>query len=305
MPTETPQPISIPVPPEWVFKNRSRARIVPSQEVMQQKQAMFVWERMEYPESGGQLAWFKGVPHPAKGHPFPEAIYAVNFVKRMTRNSLIGLVQKDLWKEYLGFILSLPKQRTKKIERFLTMYTDIANRVIAPYILEDRYLTPCAHEIKNFIERFLVKLGIGKEIAQNFAEVFAAQIEYDNAYRLRIEDAMSETTKEKLMESPGRELVRLGGIIMQREPNHGTGESFPKILGALSKVLYVPWYKKMFLKCVEESDFKNFQLDEADRYHVLLWADYNFLGMTLDERIKMYEAFHKDGLPPRIIYQPQ
>lgn len=302
--SETTQPLTIPIPPEWVFKAHKN-RLQPSQEVMQTQQAMFVWERMEYPESGGQLAWFKGVPHPAKGHPFPEAIYAVNFIKRMTRNSIIGLVQKDLWKEYLGFFLSSPKQRVRKIERFLTMYTDIANRVVSPYILEDKYLTECSGEILKFTKRFLEAIGVSSEIAQNFAEVFAAQIEYDNAYRLRIEDAMSETTKERIMADPRKELVRLGEIIMSREPNHGTGESFPKILGAISKILILPWYKRMFLDCVEESDFKNFQLDAADRYHVLLWADYNFLGKTLEERIKMYTEIHKDGFPPRIVYNPQ
>jgi hypothetical protein len=298
------QPLSIPVPPDWVFKYRKN-RLAPAQEVMQQQQAMFIWERMEYPETGGQLAWFNGVPYPAKGHPFPEAIYAVNFVKRMTRNSIIGLIQKDLWKEYIGFFLSFPKHRIKKIERFLTMYTDIANRVISPYILEDQYLSPCSREILKFTKLFLMKIGVNSEIAQNFAEVFTAQIEYDNAYRLRIEDAMSETTKEKIIENPGKELVRLGQIIMSREPNKGTGESFPKILGGIAKILQFPWYKKIFNECVKESNFENFQLDEGDRYHVLLWADYNFLGKSLDERIKIYSEIHKDGFPQRIIYKPQ
>ena len=302
--SDTPLPLQVPYPPDYVFKYRKN-RLAPAQEVMQQQQAMFVWERMEYPESGGQHAWFKGVPYPAKGHPFPEAIYAVNFAKRMTREFIIGFINRDMWKEYLAFLLSGKKAKIKKLERFITMYTNIAKKPMEPYILEDKYLSECAYEIFDFIRKFLGRLGIDNSVSHNFAEVFAAQIEYDNAYRLRIEDAMSETTKEAMMKNPGKELVRLGAIIMAREPNQGTGDRFPRILGMLSKVLLIPSYRRIFTDCIKESTFENFQLDDADGYHVLLWADYNFLGKTLDERLKIYAGHHKDGYPPRIIYRPQ
>lgn len=299
------QPLSIPYPPDFVFKYRTRARVAPAQDVMQQQQAMFVWEKMDYPPEGGQLAYFKGVPYPSKGHPFPEAIYAVNVAKRMTREFIIGFINRDMWKEYLGFIFSSKKNKVRKLNRFLLMYTNIAAKVTAPYILEDKYLSECPYEILDFTRKFLGRLGVDNVIAHNFAEVFAAQIEYDNAYRLRIEDAMSETTKEKMIKNPGKELVKLGNIIMAREPNEGTGDRFPKILGMLAKVLWVPKYKRIFTECVKESKFENFQLDEADRYHVLLWADYNFLGKTLGERLEMYSEIHRDGYPPRIVYTPQ
>ncbi len=305
---ETPQdkqPLSIPYPPDFVFKNRNKARIAPAQEVMQQQQAMFIFERMDYPESGGQLAYFKDVPYPAKGHPFPEAIYAVNFVKRITRNSILGFINKDLWKEYIGFMLSSKKNKIKKISRFLELYVEIANKVIAPYILEERYFSPCSYEILDFTRKFLARIGIENSLAYNFAEIFASQIEYDNAYRLRIEDAMSETTKELLMADPRKELVRLGQIIAGREPRGGTGDRFPRILGMLSNIFLIPKYKKIFVDCVKESNFENFQLDDADRYHILLWADYNFLGKTQEERVKMYTEIHKNGYPPRIVYTPQ
>lgn len=299
-----PQELNVPYPPDFVFKYRNKARISPAQEVMQAKQAMFVFERMDYPEEGGQLAYFKGVPYPAKGHPFPEAVYAVNFVKRMSRNAILGFINKDLWKEYLGFLFSSKKNKINKLSRFVELYCDIANKVIAPYILEERYLTPCSYEILDFIRRFLRKIGVEGSLADNFAEVFSSQIEYDNAYRLRIEDAMSETSQESMMEDPIGELIKLGEVVTQRDPSIHNSERFRKILGTVAKLLWIPKYKRIFIECIKESTFENFQLDDADRYHVLLWADYNFLGLSLDDRIKQYTEIHKDGLPPRLIYSP-
>lgn len=299
-----PQPLNIPYPPDYVFKYRNKNRVAPAQEVMESRQAMFVFERMEYPESGGQFAYFKDVPYPAKGHPFPEAIYAMNFVKRFSRNAVMGFAKKDMWKEGLGFILSSKKNKIKKITRFLDLYNDIAKKVVAPYILEERYLSTCAREILVFLNSFLIKLGISDSVAHEFAETFACQIDYDNAYRFRIEDIMSETTGELFIENPAREMKKLAKLLQVRDTTGGSLGRVDTTLEVFSYLMWVPRIKRAFVESIRESNFWNFQLDEADRYHVLLWADYNFLGKTLEERLKIYAEHHKDGYPPRIVYTP-
>lgn len=329
------QPLNIPVPPDFVFKYRKN-RLQPAQEIMAQAQAMFIFTGMKYPalayksdewfkewgidktklnlentkdqeEMGGQLAYFEGTPYPAKGHPFPQAIYAINFCKRLTRIAL-NIGGKDLWLSALGFALTSHENKISILSRLLESYTEVCMRVAQPYILEIEFMSRCSREVYYFLLRFLTKIGIKESIAQGFAEVFSAQIEYDNAYRLRVEDGMSVTTKEKVLQNPAKEMKRVIDTIVDREPdsraeNHPTSEKFKHGGIALGWILMIPFYRKAFVECIEESNFENFQLDEADHYHVLLWADYDFLGLPLQERLKMYESMHPEGLPRRVIYK--
>lgn len=154
---------------------------------------------------------------------------------------------------------------------------------------------------------FLTEYGIDRDVAESFAEVFATLIEYDNAYRYRIEDLTSETYKEKLLRSPIKEVQRLVLIHKDREPSHGgmTQEKVAVLGKLLSYVLLIPSIRRAFKKALLASDFARFQLDDADRYHTLLWSDYNFTGKSIDERIEIYKEIHKDGLPRRITYTPQ
>lgn len=326
--------MNIPLPPDFVFKYRGN-RLDPSQQVMEQDQSMFVFEGMKYPSlvdkddawfaawgiekkdlhlenisddeyaMGGQLAYFQGTPYPAKGHPFPQALYAINFAKRVI---VIGIksVKKDMALIGIGFLFSRRKNKISMISRLLQSYTEISMKVVQPYILHREFMSSFSRELYDFIVRFLTKIGIEKEVAENFSEIFANLLEYDNAYRFRAEDALSETSKKGMAEDPRRELARLVDIIKKREPDardFGNAEKFSYPMLFLRKLLLVPSIRKAFRECIEESDFKNFQLDEADRYHILLWGDYDFLGKPVAERIKMYEEMHKGKLPPRLIYK--
>lgn len=299
-PTEN-KTLNIPYPPDKVFKYRKN-RVAPAQEVMQQQQAMFIFERMDYPETGGQYAYFEGVPYPSKGHPFPEAIYAMNAAKRLTKLGIDFFAQKKVFFSLLGFVISPYKKFI--ITRLLSSYTEACRMFITPYVIEEHYSTPCTNEIMGFIRGFLLDLGIDSQVATDFAEAFSMQIEYDNAYRLRIEDTMSETTKERLLENPRKEIKRLITIISEREPAWYNTDKFKAAAKILGILLYVPKIRRAFNNNLKASNFANFQLDEADRYHVLLWADYNFLGKPIEERIEMYKERHKDGMPRRILYTP-
>lgn len=310
----------------------------PAQEVVTEN-AMFDFEQMKYPplrtkpdsffdewgikrenfattteeedKLGGQLAYFKQVPYPGKGHPFPQALYAINFAKRVSKEVVSTIKNNIVWAG-IWFIFTPKKIRDKTLEDILYSYTDVCRKVIAPYVLSEEFLTPFARELLLFIERALLLLGITgtrvcpmtgevETVAHAFAETFVSQVEYDNAYRWRGEDAANETTKERLMENPRKELIRLAGIIALHDPHQETPEKFMNIAKLASIVLLLPRYKKIFIQALRESNFENFQMDKADRYHVLLYGDYNYLGKTIEERIKEYSDFHKDiGFPPRI-----
>ena len=222
------------------------------------------------------------LPYPEKGFVTPEAIGATNIAK----------------KGIMTFIRFLPFPTRKSVERWIHSYADFADQVLSPYYLQDIRYTPIAQELKKFIETFLKILKIDSEnSAKRFAKAFATLIEYDSAYRYRIEDILSETTKDKLLDNPRKEVLRLFEIFKTREPRKHLIKKFGLFVSPLSLVLWIPFVKKAFKEAVRNVDVKKMQLDEADRYYILRFDRYKFLGRTVEDRLEEYVKIH-NGNPP-------
>lgn len=247
---------------------------------------------------GGQLTCFSGVPYPYKGHPSPEPIYAINVSKRLTRVVIESFFHKDLALPFLAFALISRKKKLQVIERLISGYCFSCVSSAQPYILGFEFMTKYGQEIEKFCSRLLTKFGVNEEIAKQFGMCFASQIDYDNAYWMKLGDAMAETTKEKMLENPRRELLKLAEVIKAREFAEANAERFGKAIKAISFLLYIPRYKRIFREAIQESAFENFQFDDADRYHTLVYSDYRYQGKSLDERMKIWEDYHRDTNTP-------
>ena len=264
----------------------------------------YIYDHLEYEWRGkkGMYAFFKDCPFPQKGFPFPQAINACNYAKRFFKRGMEALTDKSMKPLWFAFLVS---SRKRIIATWLSAYGDAASMVLEPFFIEQDKMTECARELRGFLYNFLIRIEIAPEIARQFATVFSTLIQYDNAYRLRIEDLANETSKERLLKNPGKELMRLVGIMAQREPGAGNTEKFAKIVRVLRFLFISPKIKKAFRQTLQESDFANFQMDDADRYHCLLWEDYSFFGLPIKERVEMYEAWHSvfPPLPPQVNIQ--
>lgn len=284
-------------PPANIFKN-SGFPLEPAKQVVREM-TTYLFDHMEYPESGGMLAWFRDCPFPAKGMPFPQAIHACNGVKRFWKRGLDALVSRNMALPLLGFLLS--RKKSVIIESWLDAYADSATFILEPFFLDPIRYAECPLEIRIFLINFLTELGISQEVTKKFSEVFSTLIQYDDAYRLRVEDVMSESTKENMLKNPAKEMERILAILSDREPHQGNTDKFSKIATMLKFLFIVPKFKKSFKNAIEKSHFENFQLDDADRYHLMLREDYKAMGYTIQERVEMYKAWHSvfPPLPPR------
>lgn len=303
--------VQIAFPISEVFKN-GQHRFAPANKVLR-KTAMYDLVNVEYPtkekpcpyngDTGGIYPWFKDCPYPNKGFPFPQAIDAANGAKRFFKVGMDILANKDMVTPWIGFFLSGKKKRIKILTRLLQGYSNAARMLLSPFLLEESRYSIFCRELRKFTTNFLVGIGMDFRTADDFSEIFCALIEYDNAYRLRAEDILTETSKELMLKNPRKELKRLISILSQREPDGmaGNAQKFKKIVDVLSFGLYVPSYRKAFINALQASDFKNFQMDEADHYHTALWEDFNFWGLPIAERIEWYKDYHTKHppFPPR------
>jgi hypothetical protein len=121
-----------------------------------------------------------------------------------------------------------------------------------------------------------------------FSMIISNLIDLDNAYRLRFEDTMSETSKEKL-QNPRKEIKRLLGIMKDREIRPGVkGRAihykFKVFAYLLSLMMLIPKVKRAFLSALSIIDLEKMKLDDTDQFWCSMRCDYKWMGLTDSER---------------------
>lgn len=237
-------------------------------------------EKIEYVAFKGCLIYIEGATHPKKGFPTPEAIWAVNQVK-VVFIELTKILTKPMF--ILGFLFTWNKK--KLLESLVHSFLIIGNKALDPYLFKDIFLTPTAYKLNDIILVFLNKLGIRQGLASEFAYTFCHLIEYDDAYRYRIQDIASETSTGLIKENPRAEIKRLIKIFNEREISKYVREKFLRIANIMLWMLLIPRVKKAFVEAIS-GRIEGVYYDEADWYWVSLRSDYNFGGMTFSERVR-------------------
>jgi len=241
-------------------------------------------EHMEYPEYEGIQLYLNDVDNPFIGLiPDPIDWFFLNTAKRLLMESLKVF---KTWQFMIAFIFTWKK--TKYIEKLIESYNSINFKGMEHLFLKYEHMTPVAYELYHAIDNFIVNMGIDETISNNFADIISHLIEYDNAYRWRIQDIMSETSIEKLLKDPAKEVDRLA-LIMSKRDSPGVYEKFKSVKYVISALLLLPKFKKAFRNTVEKINLSKLQYSEADKYWVSTMEDYQYMGKTNEERKQMYE----------------
>jgi hypothetical protein len=211
---------------------------------------------------------------PLKNMVFAETLFGANMVKALVILSL-NIFSKPLFTLGLLFINK---------QYLLDQFNRISYRICRDKILKYKHWSKFGKAFYSVINEFLVEIGFTEESSDQFAEMFIFIIDSDNAYRLRIEDIFSCSTKEQFIKNPRKEIKRLLKIFSQRDNNSAAIKKFTNLVSIILYLLYIPKYKRAFIKAVQNSNFTDLQLDEGDSYWSCMRLDYNFMGMTFDER---------------------
>lgn len=236
-------------------------------------------ERVEY--GNGIHVFLEGFKYPIKGMATQESLWAIDTLK----NTTLALLP------IAPLALMFPR-------RFLRAYNQFAFGTIGRYILKPEYRTPFTQEIYLLIKRFLTGLGLEGDprasgIDKNLAEVTAQSLahifEYDNAYRFRLQDLFSETSREMLMRSPIATLTSLIGISKQRD-SATVSQKMDRFGTIICMALFIPRIRRAFIDAIAQSDFPKLQLDVEDKYWLCMRKDYNFMGMNYEQRQELMKT---------------
>lgn len=231
---------------------------------------------IEYVSGVGILTYIDGATYPRKCNPTPEAVHLNNIIKKLILTSLKHPV------------LFLFTSKNKLITSFNIIFDQAFSSCLTrqEYRLQEQYLCVTAHAIMQFTNTMLKALNVNEFLAKQFAYNIAHVFEYDDAYRLRIQDILSEMDYEQMVNNPRKEIKRLLLIVKQREDHgHAIFKKINHIISIVLLILLVPKYKKAFI--VSAPHLKNMVYDDADRYWACLKGDtYKFTGRTYEERTK-------------------
>lgn len=195
-------------------------------------------ERIEF--SNGIRIYTKEHPHPHKGLPTPEALTAVNTVKRLTKALLKFKIAPNL-------------------------FWELSEKAMRPHILKPEYQQRFTKELTELLEHF-----VNHERAELIAHIF----EYDRAYRFRVQDLFAETTQGRLMVMPIREMGKL--IRINGERDYEAVSKKVRAFGRARFMLLIPYLRTKFIKAMYAVDYNNLLPDEDDVYWMRQQVDYSY-----------------------------
>lgn len=277
----------IPQVPDELFISKRSDSVYEQTKV--RKKLVKIVERVEYPESGGVFVYHRSFPYPEKGTRDDIMMMSIQFVKRVMINWVRFFSYKWTLVSFFPFVFLPWKIKIKVIEKFIDSwfnYAGFVNETGKHYVLEKRYYTLSGRELMKGIEVFLKELGFSN--SDECSHYFIALIDNDTAYYYRRVDITNDADKEQMLRNPAKELKRLFLLFAERESRPHMIKKFESFFLPITLALYHPRVRRAFKKAVQSMDFENLRYDDADRYHVRTFGDYNFFGMTYAERIQKW-----------------
>ena len=122
--------------------------------------------------------------------------------------------------------------------------------------------------------------GIPTAFAKEFHKLSPALayiFEYDQAYRFRLQNLFTETTKEKLLSHPMKEVLRLLRINKERDYPE-VHRKFVFYFGLLIVLLLFPPIRASILRRIQTLDYSQLLPDDNDLYWMGLKVDYRYFS---------------------------
>lgn len=276
------------VPPSEIFQIPPQSA---TERMAQGGYSLDGFEKLTRSESGGMLSHYAGHPFPRKGMIYPEGVLANNQVKRITLALFMPLAGRELIFAAAGLLLTPWRWKIRVLERVLLSFNRLADSIYlsctrVPYF-KKAYYCEFSKAVWEFVYYFLTQLGVSAEVAERTGLIIATLFEFDDAYKVRVQDLCNETSADALLRNPRQELSRLFALYCERDPHHEEVHAGGRILAAgklLSAALLIPKIKRAFKDALLHVKFSDLQMDESDYYWALPRQDYMVGGRPFEER---------------------
>lgn len=220
-----------------------------------------------FPNDGGVLTFIDGYEHPYRGFPYFEQVERVNDIKKIARKvfgKVYGAAQ-GIGKLKLMALLPMMQPLIEGFRYAFWYHT-------SKYRMKPmRYSQPVRELYKAWNT-----LGDSEEIRE-WRDITCLVLEFDNAYRYRFQDVVSELNKEDLKKNPAKEITRMIKLLCERETE---SDSVAMWKQREKLVYFVLKFSKENLKMVQgvllAINLDEIMLNVNDRYFCAMRKDYHF-----------------------------
>ena len=235
--------------------------------------------KVEFPEEGGVLTYMENHPYPYRGFPYFEFVDKIDVMKKLSRNSLSGFYH-SVKKRKLTLIFLFPlvfvardllttgvRTFHKLIERFR-----IKNQLYSKAVrgLYQAFDTPRENESLEILElRMMLK------------DVICSVLEFDNAYRFRLQDIVLELNKEAIKKNTSKELLRLLNMMSEREKTQEIRDTWRLVkMGVKYYLRFDRQLSKMIRDILVNLDLEQIAMMLDDKHFAAQRYDYQFGFMS-------------------------
>ncbi len=271
-------------------------------------------EDIPKPDTGGIFTKYIGCNYLFKGYPDTRVVSAISALKRILSNGLL-LLRERIIQIFLVFpvliFLLLPKSFKKHVFCLLVDYfISIARATFEQYFLSvERYCVSAKAIWIAFEKTINWYFDEGTQMRKRveyLREIICVLWEYDYAYRARGQDVFPKLNKEALKENPVKELNRIIDFLIVREVGStGMKHKFGMLKNVIWFVMRFKELREPIVSFFSLLDLEKIKPDEADWYYVLDRSDYNYGGLTHEERMKIKPELDKkvNNKLPKIIFK--
>ena len=259
--------------------------------------------KVEYPAEGGVLTYFEGEKYPTKGT-FKKKLTLIGGVEAIaTSKKLILCSTKFLTSKpliyFVPLVVLLPRKvRNKIIWSALNEFSIISYDILSFHYLKSQFYCDSGREIYRvgnlLVEGFKgIERNIEHELTkrERIIHIIVKTIcmiwEFDDYWRFALQDGFGELNIQALRKNPAKEIIRVLEIIRGRDLMTSQSKKWEVIKKAVwlgSKIFRKEFKEFVDLLCL--LDWNKMKLDEADSYHALIRENYNFGGISFEERMK-------------------
>lgn len=238
-------------------------------------------QKVEFPEAGGIFTWMEGYEQPYRGFPFHEFVDRIDFIKKISRATLSGLFHALKGKK-ARLITLIPAIWLLRVALRVIVY--VFSRMVERF----RIKRICYSQPIRELHRVFSMERYGEDektriLRLQLRDLICMILEFDNAYRYRMQDIIVELNQLVLRKKPIPELVRLLTILQTREKEQDIIDTWTLLK------LFVRFYlridrqlKHLIIDVFSQLDLNEMKLSIEDKFYCKPRKDYNF-GFQLNK----------------------
>lgn len=238
---------------------------------------------VEFIPEGGVFTYLQRYEKPFRGFPFNDTVQQIDefkkLIKIITQKFFATFKKSSLWAKFKLF-MSLDTMKSLGIGYLYAYHWQVRKHRLKPSMY-----CKSVRELHTILSNQSRDILYNDDLREAVRDCFCMFMEFDNAYRFRMQDILIEMDKTALLANPAKEIGRLLQLMADREvAEPGKTKMAEKWKMAKELIcLFLRFNQSIandMAKILSRIDLKEIELTEEDRYYCEFRKDYNFGFMT-------------------------